>query len=100
MTTTLPTTPPEIGGVGHRVRRHEDARFIEGQGNYLDDITLPGMLHMAILRAPVAHARINSIDTAAASALDGVIAVVTGILLGHFLWGPAYGRTAPTNQPK
>ena len=92
MTTTTPppTTPVEIGGIGHSVKRHEDARFIEGQGNYLDDITLPGMLHMAILRAPVAHARINSIDTSAASALDGVIAVVTGDLMAQhgLAWMP------------
>jgi carbon-monoxide dehydrogenase large subunit len=90
MTTTMPTTPAEIGGVGHSVKRHEDGRFIEGQGHYLDDITLPGMLHMAILRAPVAHARINSIDTSAAAALDGVIAVVTGDLMAQhgLAWMP------------
>jgi carbon-monoxide dehydrogenase large subunit len=90
MTTTTTTTPPEIGGIGHRVRRHEDARFIEGQGNYLDDISLPGMLHMAILRSPVAHARIRSIDTSDASALDGVIAVVTGDLMAQhgLAWMP------------
>jgi aerobic carbon-monoxide dehydrogenase large subunit len=90
MTTTMPTTPAEIGGIGHSVKRHEDGRFIEGQGHYLDDITLPGMLHMAILRAPVAHARINSIDTSAAAALDGVIAVVTGdVMAEHGLaWMP------------
>ena len=75
-----PTTPPEIGGIGHRVRRHEDARLIEGQGNFLDDIVLPNMLHLAILRSPVAHARITGIDTSAAEALDGVVAVVTGAL--------------------
>lgn len=79
--TTHMTTTAEIGGIGHRVRRHEDARFIEGQGNYLDDIELPGMLHMAILRSPVAHARITGIDTTEAAALDGVVAVVTGDLM-------------------
>jgi carbon-monoxide dehydrogenase large subunit len=90
MTTTTPTTPAEIGGIGHSVKRHEDARFVEGQGNYLDDITLPGMLHMAILRAPVAHARINSIDTSAAVALEGVVAVVTGDLMAQhgLAWMP------------
>ena len=90
MTTTTPTTPAEIGGIGHSVKRHEDGRFIEGQGHYLDDITLPGMLHMAILRAPVAHARINSIDTSAAAALDGVVAVVTGDLMAQhgLAWMP------------
>ena len=45
------------------LKRKEDARFIRGQGTYLDDIRLPGMVHMAILRSPFAHAKINSIDT-------------------------------------
>jgi carbon-monoxide dehydrogenase large subunit len=89
-TQAAPSTPLEIGGIGHRVRRHEDARLIEGQGNFLDDITLPGMFHMAILRAPMAHARLKSIDTSAASALDGVIAVVTGELMAQhgLAWMP------------
>jgi carbon-monoxide dehydrogenase large subunit len=84
------TTPPEIGGIGHSIRRHEDARFIEGQGNFLDDIELPGMLHMAILRSPVAHARITSIDTTEAAAVDGVVAVVTGDLMAQhgLAWMP------------
>src|SRR3954453_4693901 len=89
-TQSPPTTPPEIGGIGHRVRRHEDARLIEGQGNFLDDNVLPGMLHMAILRAPMAHARLKSIDSSAATALDGVIAVVTGELMAQhgLAWMP------------
>ena len=60
-----------------RLKRKEDARFIRGKGNYLDDIRLPGMVHMAILRSPFAHAKINSIDTSAALALPGVAAVIT-----------------------
>ena len=90
MTDTATTTPPEIGGLGHSLKRVEDARLIEGQGNFLDDIALPGMLHMALVRSPVAHARINGIDTAAASAIDGVVAVVTGELMAaHGLaWMP------------
>src|ERR1700744_1770724 len=60
-----------------RLKRKEDARFIRGEGTYLDDITLPGMVHGAILRSPFAHARINSIDTSEALALEGVLAVVT-----------------------
>src|SRR4051794_23072642 len=89
-TQAAPTTPLEIGGIGHRVRRHEDARLIEGQGNFLDDIVRPNMLHMAILRAPVAHARLKSIDTTAAGALEGVIAVVTGELMAQhgLAWMP------------
>jgi carbon-monoxide dehydrogenase large subunit len=61
-----------------RMLRKEDPRLIRGQGNFVDDVQLPGMLHMAILRSPVAHARIKSIDTSAAAALPGVVAVVTG----------------------
>ena len=60
-----------------RLKRKEDARFIRGQGNYLDDIRLPGMLHGAVLRSPYAHAKIVSIDTSEALALPGVAAVIT-----------------------
>jgi carbon-monoxide dehydrogenase large subunit len=60
------------------VRRKEDARFIRGQGNYVDDIRLPGMLYGAVLRSPLAHARIISIDTSAAEAHPKVRAVITG----------------------
>jgi carbon-monoxide dehydrogenase large subunit len=61
-----------------RLHRKEDARFIRGQGNYVDDVQLPGMLHGAVLRSPVAHARIVSIDTSAAQAHPKVHAVITG----------------------
>jgi carbon-monoxide dehydrogenase large subunit len=83
-------TTPEVGGIGHSVRRKEDGRFIQGRGNYLDDITLPGMLHMAILRSPIAHGRIRSIDTSAAQAMEGVVAVVTGELMAahNLAWMP------------
>src|SRR5215212_6655986 len=60
------------------VRRKEDARFIRGQGHYVDDVQLPGMLHGAVLRSPVAHARIVSIDTSAALQHPQVHAVITG----------------------
>src|SRR3984957_1891977 len=70
-----PTTERPIGF--GRLKRKEDARFIRGKGTYLDDLSLPGMLHGAILRSPFAHAKINSIDTSAALALPGVAAVVT-----------------------
>src|SRR5438034_7643412 len=78
------------GGIGESIKRKEDARFLRGKGNYLDDITLPGMLHMAILRSPHAHARIRSVDTAAASAVPGVVAVVTGDLMAqhNLAWMP------------
>jgi carbon-monoxide dehydrogenase large subunit len=61
-----------------RLPRKEDARFIRGQGRYLDDITVRGMLHGAILRSPLAHARIVAIDTSAALALPKVHAVIAG----------------------
>jgi len=78
------------GGIGESIKRKEDGRFIRGKGNYIDDLTLPGMLHMAILRSPHAHARINSIDTSAAGAKPGVIAVVTGELMAQhkLAWMP------------
>jgi len=78
------------GWLGKSIKRKEDDRFIRGRGNYVDDVRLPGMLHMAILRAPVAHARINSIDASAAQALAGVVAVVTGELLAqhNLAWMP------------
>ncbi len=73
-----------------RIQRKEDPRFVRGKGNYVDDIVLPGMLHGAILRSPVAHARLVSIDTSAALAHPGVVAVITGQdLLGLKLaWAP------------
>ncbi|TFD04187.1 MULTISPECIES: aerobic carbon-monoxide dehydrogenase large subunit [unclassified Cryobacterium] len=65
--------------VGHgRMQRKEDPRFVRGKGHYVDDIVLPGMLHGAILRAPVAHARLVSIDTTEALAHPKVLAVITG----------------------
>src|SRR5947207_12405974 len=61
-----------------RHKRKEDPRFIRGQGNYVDDVQLPGMLHGAVLRSPLAHARIVSIDTSAALQHPKVHAVITG----------------------
>ena len=64
--------------IGAAVKRREDPRFITGHGQYTDDIKLPGMVYMAILRSPYAHARIKSIDTSKAKAMAGVRAVYTG----------------------
>ena len=61
-----------------RMKRKEDPRFVRGQGNYVDDVVLPGMLHGAALRSPLAHARIVSIDTSAALQHPKVRAVITG----------------------
>src|SRR5262245_11989992 len=86
----MATEAAEIRGLGHRVKRKEDDRFIRGKGTYVDDIKLPGMLHMAILRSPLAHATITSIDASKASALPGVVAVVTGELMAQhkLAWMP------------
>ena len=83
-------TTQDVGGIGQSVKRKEDARFIRGKGTYFDDITLPGMLHMEILRSPYAHAVLKGIDTSRAQELEGVVAVVTGELLAqHSLaWMP------------
>jgi len=69
-----------VNGFG-RIPRKEDARFVRGRGTYVDDVRLPGMLHAAVLRSPLAHARITSIDTSAAEAHPKVRAVLTGAML-------------------
>ncbi|MGM7778695.1 aerobic carbon-monoxide dehydrogenase large subunit [Arthrobacter sp. KNU-44] len=96
MTTIQEHAPnPAAGDPGRpigfgRLQRKEDPRFVRGKGNYLDDIVLPGMLHGAILRAPVAHARLVSIDTTEALAHPGVLAVITGKDLQalNLAWAP------------
>jgi carbon-monoxide dehydrogenase large subunit len=87
MATTEETAP--ITGYG-RMKRKEDPRFVRGQGRYIDDLKLPGMLHGAILRSPLAHAKIVSIDTSAAQAHPKVKAVVTGADLAglNLAWMP------------
>jgi len=70
-----------IGGMGASRKRVEDDRFIRGKGRYVDDIVLPGMLHMEILRSPLAHARIRSIDTSKAYDIPGVRLVLTGEMM-------------------
>ncbi|WP_417728108.1 aerobic carbon-monoxide dehydrogenase large subunit [Roseovarius sp.] len=67
----------KLKGIGCARKRVEDARFTQGKGNYVDDIKLPGMLFGDFVRSPYAHARVKSIDTSAAMALDGVVAVLT-----------------------
>src|SRR4051812_50176244 len=64
--------------LGESIKRVEDPRFITGAGNYVDDIKLQSTAHMAILRSPYAHANIRSIDTGAAKAMPGVLAVFVG----------------------
>jgi carbon-monoxide dehydrogenase large subunit len=72
-------------GLGVRVRRKEDHRFLTGQSRFVADIMLSGMRHIAILRSPHAHARVVRIDTSAAQALEGVEAVLTRDTLPHVL---------------
>jgi carbon-monoxide dehydrogenase large subunit len=65
-------------GIGDTVRRKEDMRLVTGRGCYSDDFNLPGQAYAAVVRAPHAHALIRGIDTAAARAMPGVLAVLTG----------------------
>ena len=65
-------------GIGQTVRRKEDARLVTGRGNYSDDVNLPGQAYGAAVRSPHAHALIRAIDVAAARAMPGVLAVLTG----------------------
>jgi aerobic carbon-monoxide dehydrogenase large subunit len=71
-------TSPEIGGMGHSIKRKEDLRFIQGKGNYVDDVNLPGMVYGQLVRSPYAHARLKSVSTDKAKALPGVLAIITG----------------------
>ncbi|HEX9231611.1 MAG TPA: xanthine dehydrogenase family protein molybdopterin-binding subunit [Jatrophihabitantaceae bacterium] len=75
MTTTAERPAPEIGQAR---KRKEDAHLLTGQTTWTDNMTLPGMLHLAILRSPMSHARIISVDVSAALELPGVIAAFSG----------------------
>ena len=72
---------------GERIKRNEDPRLLTGQGLYVDDVDLPNMLHVAFVRSPYAHARINSIDVSQALQREGVVAVYTANDLGDY-WKP------------
>ena len=93
--------------VGRAMRRKEDPRMITGRGRYVDDIVVPGMLWMALVRSPEAHARIVSIDASAAQARPDVVAVFTGEdLAGDFAaplamaWAPpGVEINTPENWP-
>ncbi|MBT7654433.1 MAG: carbon-monoxide dehydrogenase large subunit [Flavobacteriaceae bacterium] len=77
-------TSPEVGGMGHSVKRKEDARFLHGKGKYVDDVKLPGQLTMVMVRSPYAYAKILSINKDKALAIPGVLAVITGYDLKEF----------------
>ncbi len=72
---------------GERIKRNEDPRLLTGQGLYVDDVDLPNMLHVAFVRSPYAHAKINNIDVSQALQRDGVVAVYTANDLGDY-WKP------------
>src|SRR6266478_7552274 len=79
-----PKTSAQICGMGHSMKRKEDPRFIRGRGTYVDDVVLPGMLYLDIVRSPYAHAKIVKIDTTKAMAIPGVLAVITGETLKQY----------------
>src|SRR5262245_51010271 len=83
---TTPRTPAEIGGMGHSVKRKEDPRFLRGQGTYVDDIVLPDMLYLDIIRSPYAHAKITNIDTSKALAIPGVASAFDVSMLVILAW--------------
>ena len=85
----MTTEHTPTGLIGASIRRVEDRPLITGAGCFTEDIQLPGMLHLAFVRSPYPHAKIVSIDTSAAKAMAGVIAVVTGDDLSERLHVPA-----------
>ena len=85
---------PASGGIGEAVLRKEDAEFITGQGRFVDDLVLPGMLHSAFVRSPFGHAVVTAIDTSAAEGMPGVVTIITAETSG---W-PAACRAARTRR--
>lgn len=99
MTITAPAESVTAPYSGQPVRRVEAARFLAGKAQYVADIRLPGMKHAAILRSPVAHAKIRSIETSAAAAAPGVVAVYTGSELARISKPFATLLPIPTMKP-
>jgi carbon-monoxide dehydrogenase large subunit len=91
MSSSAPPAKATIhGGIGQSIQRKEDARFIRGKGNYIDDVSLPGMLFLDIARSPYAHAKITAIHKEKALATPGVLAVITGadLAAAKLAWMP------------
>src|SRR5215813_12329197 len=90
MTPTSAERAEKLQGMGCKRKRVEDIRFVQGKGNYVDDLKLPGMLYGDFTRSPHAHARIKSIDTTKAAAVPGVVAVLTAETLKtvNLAWMP------------
>jgi carbon-monoxide dehydrogenase large subunit len=85
--------------IGSPVPRVEDLRFLRGRGQYVDDLDRPGQWHAAIVRSPLAHGRIRSIETGAALALPGVHAVITARDIGHPIPTIPFRRPSPAIVP-
>src|SRR6476660_6417901 len=99
---TAVVEPAASGEVGAARLRKEDARLITGRTRWTDNIVLPGMLHLALVRSPMAHARITSIDATAATSSPGVVAVFTGADLAEqgglpCSWAVTPEQKAPTH---
>ncbi|MGH6962379.1 MAG: hypothetical protein ACREE7_18005, partial [Dongiaceae bacterium] len=77
MTPSKEERAEKLQGLGCKRKRVEDIRFVQGKGNYVDDLKLPGMLYGDFVRSPYGHARIKKIDTTKAKAVPGVLAVLT-----------------------
>src|SRR5262249_2343003 len=86
------------GLVGRSVPRVEDPRILAGRGCYVDDVRLPGMLHAAVVRSPVAHARLRGLDSAAARESQGVHAVLTAADLDRLGMGELKVHTIAPGQ--
>src|SRR6476620_5758356 len=86
--------------IGSEVLRKEDPEFLTGQARYADDLVLPGMLHMVVVRSPHAHATIDAVDLAAALAMDGVVAAYSGADLADEWAGPLLMAWAVTPDIK
>ena len=84
--------------IGASMKRREDPRLITGRGTYVDDVKLVGMLHMALVRSPFAHANIKSIDTSAAQDSPGVVAIFTGAQLQEKLGSLICGWVVPDTK--
>jgi len=98
---------PYAGGeLGRGRRRKEDAKLVTGQTNWTDNITLPGLLHMTVLRSPMAHAKIVSVDVSAALEMPGVIAAYSGADLADVMgdsmpcaWPVTPDMVSPVHTP-
>src|SRR5919206_3756391 len=78
---TATEAPPSQRAFGAAIKRREDPRLITGRGNYVDDLQLPGLLYMVLVRSPHAHARIRSVEADAARSMPRVFAVYSGAAL-------------------